>query len=145
MFLKCGNNRPPVSEIYSRFAALIFFGRSAALRDGLRRKEEFLSALTARLKPCPDTCFAVDTESRVSLDAAALSEIYSRSAALRASLRRKEIILSLLSRHLPFSSQARLGTVPGYYQPSRCAGLDLDAADNLESHKSVKGGPPAHQ
>jgi len=29
-----------------------------------------------------------------------------------------------LTRHLPFSSQARLGTVPGYYQPSRCAGLD---------------------
>jgi hypothetical protein len=27
--LKCGDNRPPVSEIYSRFAALIFFGRSA--------------------------------------------------------------------------------------------------------------------
>ena len=43
-------------------------------------------------------------------------------------LRRKEIIVSLLSRHLPFSSQARLGTVPGYYQPSRWRGMDLDAA-----------------
>jgi hypothetical protein len=57
-----------------------------------------------------------------------------RSAALRAGLRRKERIVSLLPRHLPFSSQARLGTVPGYYQPSRCAGLDLDAANGVESH-----------
>jgi hypothetical protein len=31
---------------------------------------------------------------------------------LRTGLRRKEEIVSLLSRHLPFSSQARLGTVP---------------------------------
>ena len=57
----------------------------------------------------------------IPLDSAFLKSLYSRSAALRASLRRKEEIVSLLSRHLPFSSQARLGSVPGYYQPSRCA------------------------
>jgi hypothetical protein len=61
-----------------------------------------------------------------------------RFAALRASLRRKKRIVSLLSRHLPFSSQARLGTVPGYYQPSRCAGLDLDAVNGVETHPSQK-------
>ena len=42
---------------------------------------------------------------------------------------------------LPFSSQARLGTVPGYYQPSRCAGLDLHATNGVEPtlRKSGKG------
>jgi len=40
----------------------------SALRAGLRRKEETLFCVfTARLKPCPDTCFAVDAMSRVTL------------------------------------------------------------------------------
>jgi hypothetical protein len=51
--------------------------------------------------------------------------------ALREGLRRKERIFSLLTRHFPFGSQARLGTVPGYYQTSRCAGLDSDAANGV--------------
>jgi hypothetical protein len=63
-------------------------------------------------------------------------EFYWRFAALRASLRRKEGIISLLPRHLPFSSHARLGTVPGYYQPSRFAGLDSGAANGVESRPS---------
>jgi hypothetical protein len=53
-------------------------------------------------------------------------------------LRRKERIISLLSRHLPFSSQARLGTVPGYYQPSRYAGLNLYAVNSVESRALQK-------
>jgi len=61
-----------------------------------------------------------------------------RFAALRAGLRRKERIFSLLPRHLPFGSQARLGTVPGYYQSSRCAGLGLHASNGVESHPLQK-------
>jgi len=83
-----------------------------------------------------------------------------RFAELCAGLRRKEGIISLLSRHWPFSSQARLGTVPGYYQPSRFAGPDLcgercgippfakgakDGAPTvlLVKERAGKGGPPA--
>jgi len=59
-----------------------------------------------------------------SLRALRWSSLIAPRFALRDGLRRKEGTISLLSRHLPFSSKARLGTVPGYYQPSRCAGLE---------------------
>ena len=42
-----------------------------------------------------------------------------RSASLRASLRRKEGVVSLLTRHLFLSAQARLVNMPGYYHASR--------------------------
>ena len=35
-------------------------------------------------------------------------------------------------------AKARLGTVPGYYQPSRFAGLELGATNGMESHSSQK-------
>jgi len=75
-----------------------------------------------------------------SLRALRWSSLVASRFALRDVLRRKEGTISLLSRHLPFSSQARLGTVPGYYQPSRCAGLDSDAANGLESSGADSSG-----
>jgi hypothetical protein len=60
-----------------------------------------------------------------------------RCAARRAYGVRKESFF-LLSRHLLLSSQARLGTVPGYYQPSRYAGLNLYAVNSVESRALQK-------
>jgi hypothetical protein len=42
--------------------------RSASLRDGLRRKEDFLLRFTARVNSCPDTCVVDGCDVEVQAD-----------------------------------------------------------------------------
>jgi hypothetical protein len=56
---------------------------------------------------------------------------------------RVERFFSLLTRHLFLSTQARLGNMPGYYQSSRYAGLDLMiAVDFANPPVPIRGTTP---